>query len=136
MTDHYSSRDEMTEPEAKEKTGLAKGAAQLKEKGAELGRRAAEAIDSTRDSLAGTLEGAADKLHHRADDAAEGGRRVTSLAHRAADKLDAAAQYVRDHKTKDMVADLEEVVKAHPGKALLAVLAVGFLAGRALQRDG
>jgi hypothetical protein len=44
--------------------------------------------------------------------------------------IDTAARYVRDHSTGQMVSELGNVVRAHPLKAMLVVLAVGYLAGR------
>jgi hypothetical protein len=40
---------------------------------------------------------------------------------------------VRDHDSKDMMADLQEFARKHPGKSLLTVAVLGFLAGRALR---
>ena len=83
--------------------------------------------DSTRRaSVAGNLERAAEKL-------AAGGERAASLANTTADKLGATAKYVRDHDSKDMMADLQEFARKHPGKSLLTVAVLGFIAGRALR---
>jgi hypothetical protein len=51
-----------------------------------------------------------------------------------ADAAERAARYVRDHDARDMARDVGVLVRTHPGKALLAMLAVGYLTGRALQR--
>lgn len=79
-----------------------------------------------RAAVAGNLERAAEKL-------AAGGERAASLANTTADKLGATAKYVRDHDSKDMMADLQDFARKHPGKSLLTVAVLGFLAGRALR---
>jgi hypothetical protein len=60
---------------------------------------------------------------------------VSRAGHGTADKVGAGAQYVRSHGAKELVADIEGLVKRHPGKSLLVVAALGFMAGRALKRD-
>ena len=107
----------------------------VREKGNELGRKAVAAIDERRLGVAENLEGAARNLHTRADSIAEGGERASKVAHDVADKVDNASRYIRDKDAKDMIADVETMVRRHPARSLLAVLAVGYLAGRALRSD-
>ena len=58
-------------------------------------------------------------------DSLPGGEKVSELAHAAADKLGATADYVRQHDVSGMAADLERIVRKNPGPALLtAVIAV------------
>jgi len=123
-----------TEVSDGERSSFAEKAHQLKEKGNELGRKTMDAIESGRGAIADRMESAAQGLHRRVDSIAERGEKLTGMAHHAADRIDSAAHYVRDRKTSEMLADLEALVRAHPGKALLATLAVGYLAGRALKR--
>jgi len=107
----------------------------VREKGNELGRKAVAAIDERRLGVAENLEGAARNLHDKADSLAEGGERASKVAHEVADKVDNASRYIRDKDAKDMIADVETMVRRHPARSLLAVLAVGYLAGRALRSD-
>jgi len=107
----------------------------VREKGSELGRRAVEAIDDRRLGVADGLEGTARNIHNKADSIADGGERVSKVAHDVADKVDNASRYIRDKDAKDMIADVETMVRRHPARSLLAVLAVGYLAGRALRSD-
>ena len=107
----------------------------VREKGNELGRRAVAAIDERRLGVADGLEGTARTLHTKADSLADGGERVSKVAHDVADKVDNASRYIRDKDAKDMLADVETMVRKHPARSLLAVLAVGYLAGRALRSD-
>ncbi len=107
----------------------------IREKGSDLGRRAVAAIDERRVGVADGLEGAARGLHNKADSIADGGQRVSKATHGVAEKVENASHYIRDKDAKDMLADVETMVRAHPTRSLLAVLAVGYLAGRALRRD-
>lgn len=107
----------------------------IRDKGSELGRKAVRSIDDRRVSVAEGLEGAARGLHNKADSIAGGGERVSKATHEVADKVENASRYIRDKDAKDMLADVESLVRAHPTRSLLAVLAVGYLAGRALRRD-
>lgn len=114
------------------KNTLSDASAKVKEKASEFGRASANSIDSSRTSVANSLENAAASLEDHAF-TLPGGERVTSLAFNAADKLGATAEYVRTHDTKAMMGDVEAFVKSHPGQSLLAAAVVGFLAGRAFQ---
>ena len=107
----------------------------VREKGSDLGRKAVAAIDERRVNVADGLEGAARGLHSKADSIAGGGERVSRATHEVAEKVENASRYIRDKDAKDMLADVESMVRAHPTRSLLAVLAVGYLAGRALRRD-
>jgi ElaB/YqjD/DUF883 family membrane-anchored ribosome-binding protein len=105
----------------------------------EVGHEAMEAIDGKRVSAADSLAGAATNLHSTADKAAElgqkGGEKVSNFAHGAADKLQASADYVRDHDFKDMMQSVEGFVRRNPGQALVAASVVGFLTARVMRRD-
>src|SRR4051794_23090030 len=91
----------------------------------DLGRNVQEKIDETRIPAAGKLQSAASALHRKAD-SLPGGGKVTGLAHGAADKIQATADYLRRHDTSDMAADLGACVRRHPGQSLLVALAAGF----------
>jgi ElaB/YqjD/DUF883 family membrane-anchored ribosome-binding protein len=95
---------------------------------------AAAAIDESRSTAADGLDTAASALHERADDL-PGGETVRSVARATADRLSTTADYVRNHDTKRMMADVETFVKSNPGPALVVAAAFGFLLGRALSRD-
>ena len=90
--------------------------------------KASDAFRAGRVATADGLDSAASSLNAGAD-------RVTDLAHSTADSLGASAKYVRKHDSGAMVHDVESLIKAHPGKALLTAVVLGFLAGRAFSRD-
>ena len=88
---------------------------------------AGDAAERLRTSAAHGLDSAADAVH-------AGGERVASAAHRAGDALASGAEYVRDNVVRDIVDDLAEVVRNHPGPALLCAAALGFVLGRSVYR--
>ena len=90
--------------------------------------KASDAFRAGRIATADSLDSAASGIH-------AGGDRVADLAHSAAGSLGASAKYVRKHDGRDMVSDIESLIKAHPGKALLGAAVLGFLAGRTFSRD-
>ncbi len=107
----------------------------IRKKGSELGRKASESLEDGRAAAADGLRVAARSLHRRADSIATGAERVSRATHDMADRVDSASRYVRDNDARTMLADVEAVVRRHPARSILAVLAIGFLAGRALRDD-
>ena len=105
----------------------------------EAGHDAMDAIEGKRRSAADSLSGVANRLHTGADKAADlghrSGEKLSNLAHGAADKVQAGADYVREHDFKDMMQSVEGFVRRHPGQALVAAGVVGFLAARAMRHD-
>ena len=105
-------------------------ASQVKNKVSDLGATAVNKVDENREAAAGGIQSAADTLHAKAENL-PGGDKVSHLAHSAADKLSATAEYVREHDVNSMMTDLERLVKNNPGPSLLASAVIGFLVGRA-----
>jgi ElaB/YqjD/DUF883 family membrane-anchored ribosome-binding protein len=103
----------------------------VKEKTQEFGRAAANKIEENRVSAAGALHNAASSMHDNAAKLPNG----PDMANSAADKVDAVAGYLQGHDTKQMMADVETLVKKNPVPALLMAGAVGFLIGRALRNN-
>ena len=54
---------------------------------------------------------------------------------RAADVLDTTGQYLREWEDRDLLSDVGELAKRHPGKSLLAAAAIGFFVGRSITRE-
>ena len=82
-----------------------------------------------RERVGDALGRTASRLHDRAADL-DG--KMTQAVDLAADAIDSTGKFVRDFDGGDMVADLKDMAKRHPGKTLLAAVAVGFIVGRAL----
>lgn len=103
-----------------------------KDKVQEWGGTAASKIDQQRETAAGALESTAGKMHDAAD---AGAQKISSAVHSAAEGVQSTATYLREHDTRQMLSDLEDVVRRRPGQSLLIAAAVGFLLGRAFRND-
>ena len=101
--------------------------------------KASDMFRTGRTATANALDAAADKITAGGDRIASAshtaGDRIASVSHAASDRLGSAASYVRVNNGKDMVTDVESLIKAHPGKFLIGAAVLGFLAGRAFSRD-
>jgi ElaB/YqjD/DUF883 family membrane-anchored ribosome-binding protein len=110
------------------KEQISETASDVKGKVTDFGRKAADRIDSSRESAAMTLEKTATSLH-------SGGNKLSGVAHSAADKVQATADYVRRTDLKGMAEDVQDIVKRYPGQALAAAAILGFLVARGLRRS-
>ncbi len=86
-----------------------------------------------REAIAGAFDKAATRLHNNAD-GMKGGR-VASIVDSTANALDATGKYVREMHARDVMTDITEVAKNHPGKSILAAMALGLIVGRSLTRS-
>lgn len=118
--------------------------------------------DTTRDAFEDGASSLADELQNELDDATrhvkegftkasesfeegadvlrDGVRRtrdgVRNASRRVRSAVDDSAEYFRENGPRGAFRDVEGLIREHPGKALLAVAAIGFLLGRSLkQRD-
>lgn len=105
-------------------------AADVRDKVADLGRKAEEKIDQGRVRAADTVDSAAVKLRDRADQFAS---TTSHAAHNVTDKLQSAADYIRDNDARAMMEDVADFMRRYPAQSLAAAAVVGFLAGRALR---
>jgi ElaB/YqjD/DUF883 family membrane-anchored ribosome-binding protein len=103
-------------------------ATDIKEKVTDLGRKAVDKVEQSRQSAAGALDQTASSLH-------TSGEKVSGMAHSAADSVQATADYVRRTDLKRMSRDVGDLVKRYPGMALAAAAVVGFLVARGLRSD-
>jgi hypothetical protein len=92
----------------------------------------AAGIRATADSISHAGHSATDAVAQVGHDAADG---VSRIGKDAADAVKDSARYVRSHGARQIIADLRDVARAHPGKTVIAAVAVGFLAARALRAD-
>jgi ElaB/YqjD/DUF883 family membrane-anchored ribosome-binding protein len=123
--------DQASDIATRAKESVSDTAKTVKEKTQELGRAAVNKIEENRVSAAGALHNAATSLHDNAAKLPNG----PDMAHSAAEKVDAVAGYLQGHDTKQMMADVEAVVKKNPGPSLLIAGALGFLIGRAFRNN-
>ena len=101
---------------------------------ADMARAATQTVDDARQTAAERLGSAASAVGDRADQL-PGGPKIQRFAQAAAERLSTTADYVRSHDAKRMLADVERVVKNHPGPSLMIAAAFGVVIGRALTRD-
>ena len=123
--------DEAADMARRAKESLSDTAKTVKDKTQEFGRDAMNKIEENRVSAAGALHNAASSMHQKADKLPNG----PDLAHSAADRVEAVASYLQGHDTKQMMADVETVVRRNPGPSLLVAGALGFLIGRAFRSN-
>ena len=123
--------DEAADMARNAKESLSDAAKTVKDKTQEFGRDAMNKIEENRVSAAGALHSAASTMHQKADKLPNG----PDLAHSAADRVEAVASYLQGHDTKQMMADVETVVRRNPGPSLLVAGALGFLIGRAFRSN-
>jgi ElaB/YqjD/DUF883 family membrane-anchored ribosome-binding protein len=123
--------DQASEIAKQAKDSIADSAKTVKDKTQEFGRAAVNKIEENRVSAAGALHSAATSLHENASKLPNG----PDLAHSAAEKVDAVSGYLQGHDTKQMMADVEAVVKKNPMPSLLIAGALGFLIGRTLRNN-
>jgi ElaB/YqjD/DUF883 family membrane-anchored ribosome-binding protein len=86
--------------------------------------------ESGREGAASALDSAAERLEDRA--ASSSGVQAAT-AERAAQGMQAAAGYLKEHDTAEVWDDLEQYVKAHPMQSVAVAVAAGLVIGRALR---
>jgi ElaB/YqjD/DUF883 family membrane-anchored ribosome-binding protein len=107
---------------------ISEKAAGLKEKVADFGRQTVDSIDNSRQSAAGALESTASTLH-------ASGEQLSGVAHAAANKIQATADYVRQTDLKGMADDVTNIVKRYPGQSLAVAAVLGFLVARGFRSN-
>src|SRR5947208_9989229 len=107
----------VNETASKASDAIGDAASQMKEKAAQLGRSAAQKVDETRGSTAEALQSTANSLRSGAQSS---GEVISNAANRTAEKLESAARYVREHDFRNMMQDVEEVVRRNPTQSLCA----------------
>ncbi len=135
MSDRYSTPEFGNNPSdlaAKVAAGYNDAKETVKETAYDIENAASKSMDAGRASTATTLSNAAAMIDERAANL-PGGKKIEDFARSAADKIATSADYVRNHDAKAMMADVEALVRSHPGQSLMVAGVVGFLAGRALK---
>ncbi len=108
---------------ARMKETVRDAASEAAEKISDLGRNAADQIDSSREPIASTLDRTASTLRQTGQSAAR-------TAHATAEKLHSTADYVRKHDLQAIFSDVQDLARRYPAQCLLAAVGVGFLLGR------
>jgi ABC-type transporter Mla subunit MlaD len=115
-------------------TAIVDIATKAKAKAQAVAQAAADTVDQNRGTAARVLANAASTIHDAAT-RLPGGEGVTRLAETAAEEIDATAQYVREHNTQQMMADLKQFVRRHPGASVVGAAVLGIFVGRGLFRN-
>ena len=102
--------------------------AEAKDNVVEYGRKAVDTIDAQRVPAANALDQTASALHEKSDKAG-------AVAHRAADKIQATADYIREHDLKAITDDVGTLIRRYPAQSLAAAAVAGFLVARAFHRN-
>lgn len=92
-----------------------------------------ERADAGRERAAEGMQTAAEQVREKAEQL-PGGERTGQMAQKAADKMESAAGYMREHDVNEMASDFQQIVRDHPREALIAAAAVGFLVGKAMRK--
>lgn len=124
--------DESGRPNGSTAHRMRDAASDICRKASEYGRNAAGKVDEGLRSFASGLEHASETMHRRADHL-PGGRKVSGAAHKAADGLHSAAEYMRTHDTHTIKHDAENTLRRHPMQSLVAAAIGGFLIGRMIR---
>jgi ElaB/YqjD/DUF883 family membrane-anchored ribosome-binding protein len=90
--------------------------------------------ESARQRGSELIDSAAERLDDLRNDVMEDDR-VQAVSQRARRAASATRDYWNSHDLDDMADNVVEVVRRHPGKALLALIAAGFVFGRMMSRD-
>src|SRR5690349_15743584 len=115
------------------KDQAAEAASQARNRATEFARTAEAQINDKRKTAAAALDSAAGTVH-RASDTLPVGDRAASFGHAAAGRMESAADYLGDHDVRDMAGDVRRFVKKHPGRSVIAAVAIGFMVGRLFRR--
>ncbi len=95
-------------------------------------KAAGSRMDGAMDAASDTLEQGKERLRDGAREAGDSLHRAQRGATRAwSDSVD----YFRASDARDMLSDVRNLARKHPGKSLMAVAAIGFFVGRALRKD-
>lgn len=97
----------------------------------ELRKDAIESVDNAREETAGALHTAASSTRRTGR---QGSAAIDNIAAGAADRLDATASYLEDHDLSRTFRDLRQFARQHLTGSLVFAVAIGFLAGAALNR--
>jgi ElaB/YqjD/DUF883 family membrane-anchored ribosome-binding protein len=97
----------------------------------ELSRSAARKIDRGIDQTGSALHSAASSVREKGR---QGSEAIDNLAAGTADRLDAAASYIEDHRAADVFGRVRSFAHRHPTRTLLVAAAIGFLAGTTITR--
>lgn len=104
-----------------------------KKKADQVVGQASTKADIGLDKAAAGIGKAADMLHEKAQGADGQSGGLMGMASQTADKLDGAAQYLKEKDSSQLMADLEEMVRQKPVQSLLVAAGVGLLLSKMMR---
>lgn len=119
-----------TETMDKAREGANQAADKAREGASQAADKAREQAEMGRERGAEGMERAASKVR---DSMGDKDGMAGEAATRAADTLDRAAGYMKNHDTNEMMRDFQGYVREHPYTAMAGALAAGFLISRVLR---
>jgi len=99
---------------------------EVKETAESLARTAGKKLHEARTDTAGALHTAARSVRTTGRQSA---RAIDGFATEAADKLEAAASYVKSYDLKKVRSSLRQTIRRYPVPCMMLVAAIGFMAG-------
>lgn len=91
-------------------------------------------IDDARPPVADKLHDAAESVRQKAQ-RLPGGEKIADTVQGAAGKLEASANYLQSHDSREMLQDLWGFIKRHPAQSLIVAGVLGFFVARGLRSD-
>ena len=91
----------------------------------------ATGAQEVQDKASHALDGAANRVQGAGHTVSA---RVATAADKAAAALGSTAEYVREFDSRDVMKDVTDMAKRHPGAMLATAVFVGFLVGRSATR--
>ncbi len=88
--------------------------------------KSARGLRTGRAAVADAIDSAASRVH-------AGAEHVSDAARATTDRMEASATWIRETSGRDLLDDLEGMVRAHPVRTVVGAVVVGFLAGRMLR---
>lgn len=95
-------------------------------------KKVRDAGSTVQSATAKALDSAADRVQNSGKGVSHS---VADMADKTAAALNTTADYVRDFDSRDMMNDVTDMAKRHPGKSLAIAAAFGFILGRSLMRS-
>jgi ElaB/YqjD/DUF883 family membrane-anchored ribosome-binding protein len=100
----------------------------VKETASDLGRHAADKIETIRETVAGTIEETSAVLQ-------SGGKQISGIADAAAEKINEGASYVRETDLRVIGKNATNFVKRHPVASIVIGAAAGFVLAWSFRND-
>jgi ElaB/YqjD/DUF883 family membrane-anchored ribosome-binding protein len=113
---------------ARMKRQVSDAAEEARHRAGDMAEAAANEIEEQREHAAVAFDKTAAALRQR-------GERLSDAAQAASERLHSTADYLHAHDANEMVEDLKELVRRHPGPAVAAAMIFGFVSAVFFKRN-